>query len=133
MSTETAREEALRLTSGPGGYRPEGVYRGKCLICTTRPTTPGRAYCGKCAGEIARQTPRKDKPRPAYAWITWRGLGVQLVAIDKHSAMASAVTSWPKTKALNLDEYCPGYTREQIKRFKRILLMAQKGPVQIVR
>lgn len=132
MSTETAREEALRLTSKPK-WAPHGVYKGKCLICDVRPATPGRAYCGKCAGEIARQTPRKEPVRQPYFWITWRGLGVQLVAIDNRAAMASACIRWPKTKVLDLNTYVPGYTREQVKKFKRILLMAQRGPVQITR
>jgi hypothetical protein len=96
----------------------------KCLICEYRPARIG-VYCHNCARAIETER-RRRKPEIPVKYLTYRGFVVGLYP-NRHGTLSPRLlrcesSKLPKSKTLNLDIYLPGFTREQIKRFKRCVL-----------
>lgn len=96
----------------------------KCVICDHRPARQGQPYCPTCADQIAAEE-RRRAPQPVK-FLTYRGIVAGLYPNGNGELVARRVgrdpAKLPKGRTINLDRYCPGYTREQVKKFKRALL-----------
>ena len=116
----------------------------KCLICETKPRSQG-VYCHNCAAKVKSEEARRVKPKPDK-YLHYRGQWVGLFAdgVDEegerlfkpmylgYAPMPESGAKdrvgrllkpkYPMGKTLNLDVYLPGYTREQVKRMKAVVL-----------
>jgi hypothetical protein len=109
------------------------AMKRKCIICQERPVAKGQAagFCTQCADQIAARSARPAKDEVAN-YLVYRGK-VAAVVFDrmekgvkqyKVKQVLKSVESLPKGKVINLNTYCEGYTRDQIKKFKRVIAMA---------
>ena len=120
--------------------------RSKCLICENKPRQVG-AYCHNCAQKIEAENKRRGngKPKPDK-YLHYRGqwVGLYVDGVDeegerqfkpkylgytpmpepgaKDRVGRLLKPKYPMGKTLNLDVYLPGYTREQVKRMKAVVL-----------
>ena len=115
----------------------------KCLICERKPRLQG-AYCHNCAAKIKAEETRRVKPKPDK-YLHYRGqwVGLYRDGLDgdgerlfkpkymgyfpfepgaKDRVGQPVRPKYPMGKTLNLDVYLPGYTREQVKRMKAVIL-----------
>ena len=94
----------------------------KCVICEKRPAN-GNGQCVECSGKIAKMGKRKEQPRH---FLTYRGHVVGLYPNGdkalKPRLLGRSAEHLPKGKTIDLNHYCPGYSREVIKRFKACVL-----------
>lgn len=94
----------------------------KCIICDRRPRLNGSRYCQQCGSAIAAEEQRR-KPQQPVKYLVYRGavLGFFPNGGDELKArlLRRSADRLPKSRTIFLDTYCPGFTREQIKRFKR--------------
>lgn len=96
----------------------------KCIICERRPAKEG-SYCGQCNTKIDvdRKARLGDKPEK---FLTYRGHVVGLFKNGNGRLQAKllrrSADRLPKGKTIDLNVYCKGYTRQQIKDFKRCIL-----------
>lgn len=97
----------------------------KCIICDKRPAANGRGWCANCTAQIEAERKRR-RPVKATKYLHYRGNVVGLFPNGNGTLVARLLQSsferLPKGKTLNLDKYCEGYTREQVKRFKATVL-----------
>ena len=99
----------------------------KCIICNHRPARTDEGYCANCAAQVEaerrRRAAQNDKP---VKFLTYRGNVVGLFSNGdgtlKSRLMNSNPERLPKDKTLDLNKYCPGFDRSQIKRFKACVL-----------
>jgi hypothetical protein len=101
----------------------------KCQICGLRPASTERGFCKNCQAQCEAEKRRKQQPTP-WRYVTYKGVTVafhqdggdklepQLVRRDPDKL--------PKSKLINLDKYCPGFTRDQVKKLKRLCLSFAK-------
>ncbi len=97
----------------------------KCIICESRPAVTDSGYCHNCAQKITADERNRKAPKPDK-YLTYRGgvVGLFEDKDDKYRCEALTISAkrLPKTKTVNLNRYCEGYTRQQIKAFKRAVL-----------
>ena len=97
----------------------------KCIICDKRPAANDRGWCSNCNAQIEAERKRR-KPVEAVKLFHYRGSVVGLFPNGDGKLIARllnmSLDRLPKSRTLNLDRYCEGYTREQIKRFKATVL-----------
>jgi len=104
------------------------VKTRKCHICARRPAATDTGYCLNCQQQLeaARRCKRADTP---YRYVTYRGVTVALYQ-DGDTYIPRRINrdpdKLPKRRLINLDIYCPGYTREQVKKLKRLCLSSAK-------
>ena len=95
----------------------------KCLICGVRPAVE-RGFCHDCQNSIEAEKRRKREAHKADKYVTYRGVTVALRKDGDDTYKAEFITTnpdrLPKSRLINLDIYCPGYDREQIKKLKRL-------------
>lgn len=93
----------------------------KCVICGTRPVKVG-GRCGICSDKI-KATERSQKSVQPVKFLLYRGAVVGLFKTKagtyKGTLLQRSEKHLPKCRTINLDTYCPGYDRQQIKKFKR--------------
>jgi len=96
----------------------------KCVVCERRPARDG-AYCANCAAKIEAER-RRSKPQQPVKFLTYRGHVVGLYRNGNGKLMPRllkrSAERLPKTKTLDLNTYLEGFTREQVKAFKRCVL-----------
>jgi hypothetical protein len=97
-----------------------------CIICGRRHKNGG-AYCQLHARELdkQRQEQKARKGKNAFRYVQYHGHVVGFYRDgDKFrpSYVGMSVNGIQKSRLINLDEYCEGYTREQVKRLKVIVL-----------
>jgi len=106
------------------------VKSNKCIVCETRPQKNG-VYCGLCAAKIAAENrATEERKNEARYYIAYRGIVVGLYPKGEEDGQTVYrsrlervdVEDLPKSRVLNLDGYLRGYTREQVKKFKRACL-----------
>ena len=92
----------------------------KCLICERRPARE-KGYCGNCNAQLEAARRRKQKPRP-FRYVTYQGT---VVAFHKNGGgtlkpelSGRSPDKLPARTTINLDKYCPGFTRQQVKKLK---------------
>jgi len=105
------------------------VKARKCLICGVRPSSTERGFCHDCQASLDAEKRRKRQTSKADKYVTYRGVTVALrkngkngEAIYKAEFITTNPDRLPKSRLINLDNYCPGYTREQIKKLKKLCL-----------
>jgi hypothetical protein len=101
----------------------------KCHICGTRPASNGNGYCNNCQAKLDADKLRKTQQKPVK-FVTFRGVTIKFVQ-GKGDKLIPQLTGCnpeklPKSRLINLDKYCPGYTREQVKKLKRLCLSFAK-------
>ena len=118
--------------------------RSKCLICETKPRSQG-AYCHNCAAKVKAENGKRVKVMPVK-YLHYKGQWVGLYAdgVDaegdrllkprymgyspmpepgaKDRIGRALKPKYPMAKTLNLDVYLEGYTRDQVKRMKAVVL-----------
>lgn len=97
----------------------------KCCICDRRPAANDRGWCANCTAQIEAERKRR-RPVKATKFLHYRGNVVGLFPNGDGKLIARllnmSLDRLPKSRTLNLDRYCEGYTREQVKRFKATVL-----------
>mgnify|MGYP001138718307 CR=1 FL=1 len=103
----------------------------KCHICGVRPATTEQGYCHNCQSQLDADR-RSRRPAKPFRYVTYRGI---TVGLHRHKSngdtfKAEFITKdpekLPKSRMINLDTYCTGFTREQIKKLKRLCLSFAK-------
>ena len=101
-----------------------GVKVHKCLICGVRPSN-GESYCKHCTSQIEAERRRKQTPQP-FRYVTYQGITFEFRAGKDGTFIPHYITHNPDTLPqkllINLDKYCEGFTREQVKKLKRLCL-----------
>lgn len=100
------------------------VTRTKCVVCGVRPMTV-KGRCKTCHDQIMAATNRR-KPEKPDKYLTYRGIVVGLFKSQtgklRGRLLRISDTRLPKYKTINLNEYCDGFDRSQIKSFKAACL-----------
>jgi hypothetical protein len=100
----------------------------RCQICSRKHKDNG-AYCRSCQIAIdrdnAEERKRQNPDGKAVKFVHYQGhvvgfFGKNGRLIARYIGMS--LCGIPKGKLINLDEYCPGFDREQIKKFKAVVL-----------
>jgi len=103
----------------------------KCHICNVRPATTEQGYCHNCQSQLDADR-RSKRPQKSFRYVTYRGV---TVGLHKHNGNGDTLKveyitrdpeKLPKSRMINLDTYCPGFTREQVKKLKRLCLRFAK-------
>jgi len=99
----------------------------KCTICNHRPARTGEGYCKTCASQIeADKRHRKMQNEKPVKYLTYRGSIVGLFKNGNGKLKARLLKGnpelLPKARTLDLNKYCPGFDRSQIKAFKACCL-----------
>lgn len=101
-----------------------------CSICGHRPVHEDgkrKGVCPQCTVRIDTDKAR-NKPDVPVKFITYRGNVVGLFPSGPGTYQPRMVNrapeSLPKDKTINLDKWCPGFDKDQIKKFKRAVLSA---------
>jgi hypothetical protein len=96
----------------------------KCIICERRPARDG-AYCPNCNQKIEAEK-RRAEPEKPVKFLTYRGHVVGLYRNGNGrltpQLLQRSPENLPKSQTLNLNTYIPGFSREQIKKFKACVL-----------
>lgn len=97
----------------------------RCIICDKRPATQPHYRCANCDAKI-KADQRHQKPVQPSNFLTYRGNVVGMYpnggGVLKARLLMRNPSGLPKGKTINLDAYCEGYTREQVKRLKACVL-----------
>lgn len=100
----------------------------KCLICDRRHKSKG-SYCRGCQTMIDQEKRELRKRRNpngnAVKFVHYQGHVVGFFRKNSHLVaryIGMSLSGIPKTKLINLDEYCPGFDRSQIKNLKATVL-----------
>ena len=95
-----------------------------CVICDRRPAN-GNGICHNCASKLEAQRKRKNGSQPQH-FLTYRGNVVGLFPNGEGKLKARLLRRnpehLPKSKTIDLNRYCEGFTREKIKDFKACVL-----------
>lgn len=103
--------------------------RSKCVICDVKPSQTEKGYCHNCNAKI--EAMKSNRKPEAHRYITFKGVVIGCFPKGKPTKdtpqMYDAVKlhvdpdRLPKRKTINLNTYCEGYTRDQVKKFKRVI------------
>jgi hypothetical protein len=118
VAIQAKYERGLTMANG----KPKPKVR-KCNICNNRPVYQG-GYCHDCLNSMAAEKRRKRKV--PYRYISHKGVTVALYR-GKGENLKVELTNrdpmkLPQYKLINLDLYCPNYSREQVKKMKKLCL-----------
>ena len=95
-----------------------------CIICEHRPAN-GNGFCHNCDSKLKAKRKHKNGNKPKH-FLTYRGLVVGLFPDGKGTLKARLLKrnpdNLPKSKTLDLNRYCEGFTRAKIKDFKACVL-----------
>ncbi len=95
-----------------------------CVICEQRPAN-GNGFCHNCDTKLEAKRKAKNGDKPKH-FLTYRGHVVGLFHSTKGMLKAQLLKcnpdNLPKLKTLDLNRYCEGFTRTQIKDFKACVL-----------
>ena len=104
--------------------------RRKCIICGIRPVARGQkaGYCTVCADQIAAGQRARSTGEEVFKYLTYRGVVIALKPSKKEAGVqmyqAERVfknpDTLPKGKTIDLNHYCEGYDRSQIKKMKKM-------------
>ena len=96
----------------------------KCTICEMRPSWQD-GYCANCASKLRAERKAKANDKPKY-YLTFQGNVVGLFSKGKGMLTARllnrSANNLPKGNSIDLNHYCPGYSRKIIKGFKACVL-----------
>jgi hypothetical protein len=104
--------------------------RRKCIICESRPVAKGQkaGYCKQCSDQLEAAKRASPGQVEVYKYLTYRGVVIALKPSSKQGGTqmykAERVfknpETLPKAKTVNLNVYCEGYDRGQIKKMKAL-------------
>jgi len=98
------------------------THGSKCVICDVRPTRNHNGICRACEQHIAKLSVKRNSGAMYYLAYQGNVVGLFLKTGTKDTLTGQLVTNsidaLPKSKVVNLDHWCEGYDRDQIKRFK---------------
>lgn len=101
----------------------------KCLICGLRPARTERGFCLNCTSQIESDKRRKQQPKP-FRYVTYRGVTIEFHNGNGDKLKPQVTTrnpeNLPQKLLINLDKYCAGFSREQVKKLKRLCLSFAK-------
>lgn len=98
----------------------------RCLICNRK--TKGDPYCQQHQRQLnkAKEQEGRRNQLKAVKYACYRGHVIGFFKNGnntlKPSYVGMSINRIPKAKLINLDEYCEGYTRDQIKKLKAAVL-----------
>jgi hypothetical protein len=97
----------------------------KCPICDVRPINGNGRYCKVCFDKI--QTDKSKAKTELSKFLTYKGFVVGLVKSPFDNKLYPIqlkrdATKLPKAKTINLNIYVDGFSRNQIKEFKKCVL-----------
>jgi len=96
-----------------------------CVICDRRPATNGNGFCHNCDSKLESQRKRKNGNKVKH-FLTYRGHVVGLfhssTGMLKPRLLNRNPDKLPRRKTLDLNRYCEGFSRAQIKDFKACVL-----------
>ena len=106
----------------------------KCLICDVKPRYNGSRFCHDCESKLNASGGTNKAAKPDY-YLTYHGITAgffrnprgrftpRLLRRDIFKVLPNGEVKLqvPADKVINLDTYCAGYDREQIKRFKAVI------------
>jgi hypothetical protein len=88
-----------------------------------------QSYCKQCTAQIEAEKRRKQKPR-AFRYATYQGTTIEFHAVGKgvFKPQFCGVNpdTLPQKLLINLNKWCEGFTREQVKKLKRQCLSFAK-------
>jgi len=97
----------------------------KCQICGRRPAASEQGYCSHCQAQIEAARRSKRQPK-VFRYVTYRGVTFAFYNGNGDKLRVQLCNRNPETLPerllINLDTYCPGFMREQIKKMKRLCL-----------
>ena len=104
----------------------------KCIVCDKRPAVRGDIYCAVCRTKVAAATQNREdsKVEPRY-YIAWKGTVVGLYPTGegadgqmhyKPRLETLDAEALPRSRTINIDAFCPGYSRDQVAKMKRTCL-----------
>lgn len=97
----------------------------KCLICEQRPAPENSPYCKICGSRVQAEIRRRKTSGPEW-YFTYRGHVVGLYRKGDElltpRLLKRQADKLPKRNTIDLNKYQAGYTREQIKKFKRCVM-----------
>ena len=100
------------------------MLRQKCLICEVRPRYKDSKYCHNCGKQLEPES-RQKRDKQAFRYLVYQGNAVGLFKNGgntyKPELLRRSSDRLPKSKTINLERYCPGFTRAQIKKMKRAI------------
>ena len=102
---------------------------GDCTICGRGQRARDR-FCQRCTRNLERERTAEKRRKAHQGWqyklwkaIHWKGYLVGLYenggSCLNAQALTVAVGRVPKSMLVDLDKYCPGYDRQQVKKMKR--------------
>lgn len=106
-----------------GCYMETQTKTRKCHICGLRPAKSENGFCHDCQNSINAERQQKRQAAGFDKYIHYQGVTVALKAKNGTyvpSFYSGNIKRIPRCRLINLDGYCAGYTREQIKKFKRL-------------
>jgi len=124
------------------------MARRKCINCELKPQHPDHVpYCHNCALKVEAERRRMRPSKPDW-YLVYRDIVVGLFPSTNGNGEAKlrprllkrqayddkGRLRLPRSRTLELDGYCRGYSREQVKRFKRVCLQLgnPRVPVKVM-
>ena len=105
----------------------------KCLSCEKRAANGDGIFCVNCKDKIDSDRQRRKRQQPVK-FLVYREYVIGLYRNGEPGKLIGRLLKrdpdkLPKTKTLNLNQYCEGYTREQTKRLKAKVLALANVPL----
>jgi hypothetical protein len=93
-----------------------------CCICGPRPPKPGHRFCPNCEAKLEKEKRHREQGAPVK-FITYQGHVVGFYRTGQDGKLTPRLLQrkaegLPKSRTIDLNHYCEGFTREQIKKFK---------------
>lgn len=108
----------------------------KCTICERRPRMPDSRYCNNCDQRIKAEERLRTARKPEY-FLTYRGIVVGLFRNGNKrltpELLKRSPDNLPQKQTIDLNRYCKGYSREQVKAFKAVCLKLGNHKVEVKR
>lgn len=100
--------------------------RNTCLVCSKRPRAYASPYCTPCGADLRAE---QEEKAAALRWwdgaeyvLTYKSQVIALFPVEEKLRPVykgfQSLTGVPRGIILNLDQFCPGLSRQEAKRFK---------------
>ena len=96
-----------------------------CVICEKRPAVNGTGHCANCEAKLAAER-RRNSPK-AFRYATYQGQTIMFFhdgGALNYKLVQRNPEKLPKDVTIDLNHWCEGYTREQVKKIKAAILSA---------
>ncbi len=107
-----------------------------CHLCGYKPRQGGSIYCHNCLGSLEAEVQRR-KPEVALRYVVYQGTVVGFFPNGRGSYSARLLDRNPKgltqSKVVYLDNFVPGYTRDHVKKLKKMFKRLTERRVKVIR